>query len=134
MNERLTDQDLEDMRIAAGIPSPVSGIDVNKQAQTYLHGVLGVEFMLDNGTSVDAVIVGREQDYAVGVVNEVDADGVPERRYVRLPKRLAETQQAALEFYKDHDSLKKGVGATAIIAAAIVARSLYVKRRKKLSQ
>lgn len=85
--------------------------------------------------AVDAVLLPAKgktspADYVVGVEEQQDDEGMRTKRYLKIPRRLHEAKDTTVEYYHDHETLVKGVGAFAVVTGAVVVGSLFVKRFK----
>lgn len=85
------------------------------------------------GVPVEAVLLpdNSTPEYAVGAEDTMNDQGDRVRKYLKLPKRLREAGHTVVEYYHDHESLAKGVGAVSVIAGVITVGTLVVRRLKK---
>ncbi len=86
--------------------------------------------------AIDAELMTPEEgfepqtDHVVAVQEVQDAEGNKTRRFLRLSKKVVETEPTEVSFFDSHEALIKGVGAV-VVTGLVVAGSLFVRRYKK---
>lgn len=99
--------------------------------------ILGVSFVLspeeDSRVAIDAIMLDtphQDSDSVFAVHELVDNEGMRNRQYLKLPRRIMESSHVVIECFDSHENLKKAVGGVAI-AGAVLVGSLVIKKHHK---
>lgn len=100
--------------------------------------ILGVSFVLspeeeDSRVAIDAIMLDipqQDPDSVIAVHELIDNEGMRNRQYLKLPRRIMESSHIVIECFDSHENLKKAVGGVAI-AGAVLVGSLVIKKHHK---
>jgi|GEM_PF-2451334 hypothetical protein len=113
----------------------MTGVDRLKLGQTELYheNYVQVEFDIAD-THVSIALPEQthleDSDYVYGIDEVLDATGDRTRRYVKIPRKLREAGHVVVQYYDNHENLKKGTKAAAVVAGIITVGSLVALRLK----